>query len=861
MLFVLSAGGRESWPSAAAGGSCPVLNMETSPLPPERALPLAQPFLCRHGHEPSSLHASSMHRHADARSSLWLIWLRKYVILCLVCGGSAVFVGVLFIAIYFTLKSYTSSLQFFETIPTYVPAAVLILTGLMVMCFAKRRNRYTYLVKFAGGCCLTCVLLCVVITVTTTVVHMNRLQTLHKCDYSSKDRACMCLSAIAESPAQDGEHQFVFNDTPSCEVVHGSLYGCLRALFGLSVVGILVCIFSSMLVYQLLSHERKKVYLEQLELRRRLLYRRHPNHGLCACYGDMCHPWPLWDMLDYRLLAPHQQGSHDRPSPEELISVAGPSRSRTAALRRRRPSLWWLPWTRRGTRSSSSRPGCNAVERLLVRDGWRCSSPAELVGPPGSSPSPWRNGCTHGGGSRTAEARGVSSRSAAAAVRAAHRRTRSNDGVFHHLQMNTRYGPQAFPDPPCSYTEIPAYLWGPPPPYSQPPSLEDVACLGGENSPPEASHCSVAEGALQGEGCSSKRSTPSAERHVVVTIGGDFPEVHCRATTTARDGKHRTTGSSSFIVEVPCFLHKGGLVFHTLPARSRRKRQPSPFKSLSNIPLCISRRLSLLRHENIRNGGSLAFLRGRKASALEWPEENTIISELGHTIRVICEKPPKQTSIEESSNNATETATPTVVTLPLETSQLAPTTEPSWVPAASVKVLAPVHAHSMPNLSITASSGSLRVSHHNEEEDDEETWTSRDFADTGSDGSQLSDATSAPSIPDEEEYVYEGESSQASAVPPPLPPKCLTWGERRQRYVVLSKRQGLPPLSMARDPVTFLLETGSCCACPSQPQARAVAPPPETTSGSTAWGTEARWLNRRFCSDDVENESLNVSRC
>lgn len=61
----------------------------------------------------------------DARSSsLWLIWLRKYVILCLVCGGSAVFVGVLFIAIYFTLKSYTSSLQFFETIPTYVPAAV-----------------------------------------------------------------------------------------------------------------------------------------------------------------------------------------------------------------------------------------------------------------------------------------------------------------------------------------------------------------------------------------------------------------------------------------------------------------------------------------------------------------------------------------------------------------------------------------------------------------------------------------------------------------------------------------------------------------------------------------------------------------
>lgn len=131
--------------------------MDASPQSPNGAslipsgvvggLPYMHPFLaptpsnCRHSHEmpPGRRH--------EGRSSLWLIWLRKYVILCLICGGSAVFVGVLFIAIYFTLRSYTSSLQFFESIPTYVPAAMLIVTGLMVMCFAKRRNRYTYLVS------------------------------------------------------------------------------------------------------------------------------------------------------------------------------------------------------------------------------------------------------------------------------------------------------------------------------------------------------------------------------------------------------------------------------------------------------------------------------------------------------------------------------------------------------------------------------------------------------------------------------------------------------------------------------------------------------------------------------------------
>jgi hypothetical protein len=51
--------------------------------------------------------------------------------------------------------------------------------------------------------------------------------------------------------------RFVFAGTPDCDVIHGVLYSCLRALFGLSVIGILVCIFSCMLVYQLLRSKLK----------------------------------------------------------------------------------------------------------------------------------------------------------------------------------------------------------------------------------------------------------------------------------------------------------------------------------------------------------------------------------------------------------------------------------------------------------------------------------------------------------------------------------------------------------------------------------------------------------------------------
>lgn len=47
----------------------------------------------------------------------------------------------------------------------------------------------------------------------------------------------------------------VFEDVSDCDVVHGALYSCLRAIFGLSVVGVLVCICSAMLAYQLLRYE------------------------------------------------------------------------------------------------------------------------------------------------------------------------------------------------------------------------------------------------------------------------------------------------------------------------------------------------------------------------------------------------------------------------------------------------------------------------------------------------------------------------------------------------------------------------------------------------------------------------------
>ncbi|KAL1501181.1 hypothetical protein ABEB36_006561 [Hypothenemus hampei] len=298
--------------------------------------------------------------------------LTKYVFWCCACGGLTTILGALFLGVYFLLRSYTSTLGYFETIPSFVPAAMLILTGLCVISLSSKKNRYSYLIKVCGICCLVCALTCVLVTITTTVIHMNRLQTLRECVYTQKTRTCTCYSVLleAQSTSDDGS-RYIFDSTPDCEVIHGALYSCLRAMFGLSVSGILVCIFSCMLVYQLLSHEKKKMYWEQLEMRCRSFYQQQqqsiapsstqgslsgppaPSSTYCSCCEEcryatasavpQIYPWDPHE----RFWSPGRVGNFYSPNPEELP----PGNSQDAS---RRPGWSWrrLPWTRTNAEDS-----------------------------------------------------------------------------------------------------------------------------------------------------------------------------------------------------------------------------------------------------------------------------------------------------------------------------------------------------------------------------------------------------------------------------------------------------------------------------------------------------------------------------
>lgn len=50
--------------------------------------------------------------------------IRKYVVWCLICGGLSCLLGTMFLGVYFLVRSYTSTIGYFETVPTFVPATL-----------------------------------------------------------------------------------------------------------------------------------------------------------------------------------------------------------------------------------------------------------------------------------------------------------------------------------------------------------------------------------------------------------------------------------------------------------------------------------------------------------------------------------------------------------------------------------------------------------------------------------------------------------------------------------------------------------------------------------------------------------------
>lgn len=202
--------------------------------------------------------------------------------------------------------------------------------------------------------------------------------------------------------------RFVFDASDECTIVHSALYSCLRAVFGLSVAGVLVAVFSCMLVYQLLSHERKKMYWEQLELRCRSLYSSHqeqplpppnaastictPLNAPCRCC-EQCHshrnmlqqnyPWDNDSRYWVPTMRPAENFySPNHPRDDHMLATRVMNQNN---MRSQRPGWSWprLPWQRNHNPRFCQTPSSPDSQYGFSNNGTRLNNPNIMQTPTG----------------------------------------------------------------------------------------------------------------------------------------------------------------------------------------------------------------------------------------------------------------------------------------------------------------------------------------------------------------------------------------------------------------------------------------------------------------------------------------------
>ena len=414
----------------------------------------------------------------------------------------------------------------------------------------------------------------------------------------------------------------IFYGVSDCQLIHGLLFSCLRALFGLSVVAILICIFSLMLVYQLLSHQKKKKYLQQLEIRRRFHVQsrgfdshpsfvspqifgrlqnnslRHMAYGYCD--EVIANGWTLpphsYENLDSR--------SYNRSFEDDIQSNGGTNRSHS----------WtnWLNWSRNQVSASNNLiPNQNTNRRFfnfLRRNSnnreenpnrWQTLSNQTFLPPHVFIPRIGSGGLT---GLPPHLTRYRDNHLRRTLLNSMSRRTRSNDGIFQHMNVQNIPTDHSYNPNTNGSTNIFA-LWGPPPPYScsQPQSLNRINTICNNiNHSSIGQHCRESSVHSSEVTPASKMSTPQSERRLRCNA---FSSEGIRLKIEGKDTFLKPESKGSCIVEIHVpyngqhspiihdleVCHKNdNLSFNTMPTMKRNEQSLqaiNPFKSLSNIPI------------------------------------------------------------------------------------------------------------------------------------------------------------------------------------------------------------------------------------------------------------------------------------
>ncbi|XP_077996701.1 uncharacterized protein LOC144450008 [Glandiceps talaboti] len=186
------------------------------------------------------------------------------VMLLLVSGVFQTLLGMIVGVFYLTIQSMTDSVEYAESaIPTYVTAAGLILTGIMVMLLFKKRHKILVLITLFLT--IACIFFCVCSTILVSLQVIPFLESLTHCVSRPIVLECQCyiienvagLQNSTSNIIDVGESkQFTFYGTKSCDFITTTIIDILYTESVIYSVGALTAIMAMVICILLLCGER-----------------------------------------------------------------------------------------------------------------------------------------------------------------------------------------------------------------------------------------------------------------------------------------------------------------------------------------------------------------------------------------------------------------------------------------------------------------------------------------------------------------------------------------------------------------------------------------------------------------------------
>ncbi|XP_075584940.1 uncharacterized protein LOC124499981 isoform X3 [Dermatophagoides farinae] len=241
------------------------------------------------------------------RHFFYILGIYRYVLLCLLFGCMSLIIGVALFLLGILFRSNTTSIHLIESVPLYMPSLILFCNGLSLVAFMNKNTRRLYLLKSVCGLYLLVTLLMIIIAITTSAIHLPRLHLHRECAYNVRIRACTCVLShqqqqhlisiqnsnnIDDDNDDDGDadiplsnpfrgnhliedyndelilylfvylassKHFTMEEIMNCDLIHGIIYDSLRVVFALSLLAIAISIFSMITLFQLSTHEKRKL--------------------------------------------------------------------------------------------------------------------------------------------------------------------------------------------------------------------------------------------------------------------------------------------------------------------------------------------------------------------------------------------------------------------------------------------------------------------------------------------------------------------------------------------------------------------------------------------------------------------------